>query len=833
MYRLPLIFIFLASFAQAQIQTPKQFLGYELGDAFTLHQDLVAYIQHLASQSPRLKVQEYGRTYEKRALQLIFVSAPENLAKLEEIRQNNLRHAGVIEGAVSGLQLPILWIAYTVHGNEPAGTEASMALLHQLATDNSEKVQGWLKNMLIVIDPCQNPDGRERYAHWYQTVQNIQTDVNPDGWEHIEPWARGRFNHYLYDLNRDWAWQTQIETQKRTAIYKQWLPQVHIDVHEMGYEQSYFFGPPAHPIHPFASKWQREFSETIAKENRQNFDRRQEPYFTKETYDFFYPSYGDTYPSLHGAIGLTYEQGGIRAGLGITRSAGDTLYFSKRVLNHWEASQNTIAVTMREKDKLLQNFRAFFQENLQKPESEYKTYIIKHTNSAGKLRNMVEFLQRNYIQVGKAGKAGKFKGYAYHKNQDEDFSLEENDLILTAYQAQSRLLNVLFEPRAMLEDSLTYDLTAWALPFAYGLESYAVKEKILPTQPFPSTPQPLNPSTFPPSFAYAVVWQDMENVRFLTHAIKAGIKIRQAINPFTLAGKEYKAGTLIILRADNKNLKDFEAKLAESAKQTQQNIISLPTGTVEKGNDLGSEYYEPIKLPKVALVGGQGTENTEFGAVWHHFERDLAYPVTIIAHEILGNIDLEQYDVLILPTGRYGAYSEKLTEYAKRGGRIVALDNAMNFTAYKNTTSVMGQRILKMQDEKTENEQNPQKLERYEHRERNTLTESTAGAICQIDLDETHPLAYGLGKTYYSLRLNQKHYPLLPKGHWNVGKYHAKPLVSGFIGKVMLAKIPHTFAFGVENMGRGKIIYLPETPVFRGFWYNGKMLFANAIFSVR
>lgn len=829
------IFLLLASFAQAQVQTPKEFLGYELGEAFSLHHDITRYIQHLASQSPRLKVTEYGRTYEKRVMQLVFVSSPENLAKLEEIRQNNLKHAGILEGAVSGLQLPILWLAYSVHGNEPAGTEASMALLHQLATDNSEKVQNWLKNMLIVIDPCQNPDGRERYAHWYQTVQNTVTNTNPESWEHIEPWARGRFNHYLYDLNRDWAWQTQVESQQRTNIYRQWLPQVHIDIHEMGYEQSYFFGPPAHPIHPFASKWQREFSETIAQENIQNFDSRQEPYFTKEVYDFFYPSYGDTYPSLHGAIGLTYEQGGIRAGLGIRRSTGDTLTFKHRVRNHWEASQNTIAVTFRERERLLSNFRQFFQENLQKPDSKYKTYIIKHTNSAGKVRKFVEFLQRNYVQVGVAGKAGKLKGYAYHKNQEAEFTLEEKDLVLTAYQPQSRLLNVLLEPHAELEDSLTYDLTAWALPFAYGLESYAVKEKILPTQKYENA-SPANPSARLPvaSFGYIATWKDFEDVRFLTKALKAGIKIKQALNPFKTNGIDYPAGTLVILQGDNKHTPDFVTKLQGVAESTQKALVTLSSGAVEVGNALGSSYYVPVKLPKVAVVGGEGTENTEFGAVWHHFERDLEYPVTVIQHEILSDIDLGQYDVLVLPTGKYAKHSEKLFDYVRQGGKLIALDDAFHFTAQKGTTSVMGQRLNKMQEEqKPDNEQSAQSIERYEVRERSTLTESTAGAICRIELDDTHPLAYGLGKTYYSLRLNQRHYPLLPKGHWNVGVYGSKFQVSGFIGQSMLKKIPNTFAFGVENMGRGKLIYLPETPVFRGFWYNGKMLFANAVFSVR
>jgi len=833
-YFLLFTFIVTTSFAQAQIQTPKEFLGYELGDAFTLHHDLTRYIQHLASQSPRLKAIEYGKTYEKRGLQAIFVSSPENLAKLEEVRQNNLKHAGMIEGQVSGLQLPIVWLAYTVHGNEPAGTEASMALLHQLATDNSEKVQNWLKNLVIVIDPCQNPDGRERYAHWYQTVQNKQTDVNPEGWEHAEPWARGRYNHYLYDLNRDWAWQTQQETKFRTDLYRQWLPQVHIDIHEMGYEQSYFFGPPAHPIHPFASKWQREFSETIAKENKQNFDSRQEPYFTKETYDFFYPSYGDTYPSLHGAIGLTYEQGGIRAGLGIKRAAGDTLYFAARVRNHWEASLNTIAVTLRNKDKLLSNFRDFFQENLNKPEGEYKTYIIKHTNSAGKLRSFKQFLQKNYIQIGEAGKAGKLRGYAYHKNKDTIFSLEEKDWVLTLYQPQSRLLNTLLEPQTKLEDSLTYDLTAWALPFAYGLEAYAVKEKITPLKKLETTPF-ITP-TLALSFAYLATWRDFEDAKFLAKLFKAGIKVRQAVNPFKTNSIDYQAGTLVILRSDNKRIANFEQQLQLLMQESAKELTPLTSGAVEVGNDLGSEYVMPIKMPKIALVGGQGTDQTEFGAVWHHFERDLGYPVTVVQQEMLSDIDLKNFDIVVLPTGKYNTHSEKLFEYAKQGGKVIALDNAMNFIIQKNSPSAMGIRIAKIQEEQkneTENLQTPKTLERYEHRERNTLSETTGGAICRVELDDTHPLAYGLGKIYYSLRLNQKHYPLLPKGHWNVGVYGKMPLVSGFIGQVMQQKIGNTFAFGVENIGRGKLIFLPETPLFRGFWYNGSLLFANALFSVK
>ncbi|MGB4816618.1 MAG: M14 metallopeptidase family protein, partial [Ferruginibacter sp.] len=326
--------------ASAQLQSPDAFLGYRLGSRFTPHYKVVAYCEHVAQNSKMVQLQQYGETYEHRPLLAAFVGTEANIGQLEKIRDNNLQLArqSVTAGAGSTNTPAIIWLSYNVHGNEPTSTEAAMATLYALAEPSNSATKAWLQNTIVVIDPCENPDGRDRYVNWYNSVAGKNYNVQPICREHIEPWPRGRSNHYNFDLNRDWAWQTQVESLQRMALYNKWLPQVHVDFHEQGYNAPYYFAPAAEPFHDIITKWQREFQFFIGKNNAKYFDQNNWLYFTRERFDLFYPSYGDTYPMYNGSIGMTYEQGGISGGLGVITSENDTLTFVQRVQHHVIAS---------------------------------------------------------------------------------------------------------------------------------------------------------------------------------------------------------------------------------------------------------------------------------------------------------------------------------------------------------------------------------------------------------------------------------------------------------------------------------------------------------------
>ncbi len=464
-----------ASFAQ--VASPEQFLGYKLGSRFTPHYKLVNYVYQVAQQAPdRVKVEQYGQTSEGRPLLLVYVASKENFPRLESIRSNNLRLTGMLKDKVAATEETpaIVWLSYNVHGNEPSSSEAAMLTLYELLNPSNTKTNEWLKNTVAIIDPCINPDGRERYVNWVTQMEGKYPDANPIAREHNEPWPGGRTNHYNFDLNRDWAWQTQLETQQRLVKYNQWLPQVHVDFHEQGYNAPYYFAPAAEPFHDVITPWQREFQVTIGKNNARYFDQNGWLYFTKERFDLFYPSYGDTYPLYNGAIGMTYEQGGhSRGGLAVTTEDGDTLTLYDRLLHHYTTGMSTIEIASLNAAKLVKEFHTYYTNAVQNPVGEFKSYVFKY-DGTDKLQRLERLLNRNGIEWA-FGTEQSLTGFNYFTGKTEAVKASAKDLVVTASQPKSNLLRVLFERISRLSDSATYDITAWSVPFAYGITTYGIK----------------------------------------------------------------------------------------------------------------------------------------------------------------------------------------------------------------------------------------------------------------------------------------------------------------------------------------------------------------------
>ncbi|HYC39069.1 MAG TPA: M14 metallopeptidase family protein, partial [Chitinophagaceae bacterium] len=376
--------LFLAGFslfATAQLKSPDEFLGYSLGTRYTPHWKIVAYFQHVADQLPNMmQLQRYGETNEGRPLLLAFVSSPGTMQNLESVRQRNIeltQNAGT-RSSYDGYPV-IVWLSYNVHGNETSGSEAAMKTLYALVDPANQKTKDWLRSTVVIIDPCLNPDGRDRYVNWFNSVVGKKMNPERAAREHREPWPGGRTNHYNFDLNRDWAWQTQVESRQRAKIYHRWMPQVHVDYHEQGINEPYYFAPAVQPLHEVITQWQRDFQVTIGRNNAKYFDQRGWLYFTKEFFDLFYPSYGDTYPVFNGSIGMTYEQGGGGAGgLGVINDEGDTLTLFDRVEHHFTTSLSTIEVSAQHARRLVSEFHRFFSEGLQRGVGEYKAYVIRN-----------------------------------------------------------------------------------------------------------------------------------------------------------------------------------------------------------------------------------------------------------------------------------------------------------------------------------------------------------------------------------------------------------------------------------------------------------------------
>jgi len=822
-------FIFFGANVFAQLKSPDEFLGYQLGSHFTPHYKIVNYFHQSALAMPQLmKLEKYGETNEGRELLLGFVSSAENIAKLEDIRKNNLRLTGILKDKPADVNTPVIvWLSYNVHGNEASSSEVSMKSLYELLNPANAQTKAWLKNTVVIIDPCLNPDGRDRYVHWFTQMTGKNPDANPGTREHREPWPGGRVNHYNFDLNRDWAWQTQVETQGRIKKYNEWMPQIHCDFHEQGINNPYYFAPAAEPFHEVITAWQRQFQTTIGRNHAKYFDANGWLYFTKEIFDLFYPAYGDTYPTYNGAIGMTYEQAGhSQGGLAVVTDDGDTLSLKDRIAHHFTTSMSTIEIASQNDAKLISEFKKYFSDANTNGTGDYKTYVITENNT-GKREALKNFFDINGINYGSVNATG-VKGYNYFTSKDETFAAV-NSIAVSAYQPKSSLVKVLFEPKSKLSDSVTYDITAWSLPYVYGVQTYAVKEKLAVNN---YTGSNTNPAVSASAYGYLINYNSFADVKFLTALLNAKFKVRYAEREFTYNGKSFQKGTIIVLKRPNEDKLALFVNLAQSYNAA---VTEVSGGFMDSGFDFGSEKVHLIKKPIVALLTGRGVSPNAAGEVWHLFEQQLNYPISLFNADDISGSMLKNIDVLILPDGGYKFLSNKdasaeIKMWVQQGGKIIALDNA----AAQIAKAEWGLKLKKDEDDKKDDKKDSNAyadLRRYENRERDDIVNNIPGAIYKVEMDNSHPLAFGYGNNYYSLKMGGDLYEFMKDG-WNVGVIKKENQASGFVGSKTREKIKDGTVIGVQPIGNGSVVFFADDPIFRNFWENGKMMLANAVFLV-
>lgn len=837
-YAFFLLFL-IGGWANGQTQSPTEFLGYELGERFTPHHRIVAYFEHVAETNSNVQIQHYGKTFEQRPLLVVFISSEENIKNLELIRQDNLRRAGMLTGSPS-TSIPITWLSYNVHGNEAVSSEATMMTLWALVDPDNAATKPWLENSLVVMDPCINPDGRDRYANWYNQKMNFKLQPDPQSVEHQEPWPGGRANHYLFDLNRDWAWQVQVESQQRLALYNQWMPHLHLDFHEQGVNSPYYFAPAAEPLHHQLSSFQHEFQKTFGRNTAKYFDQNDWFYFTKESFDLLYPSYGDTWPMYNGAIGMTIEQGGSgRAGIGVLNAEGDTLTLKDRIIHHHTTGLSAIEITSMHAKQVVDEFETYFSENASNPKGKYKSFVVSGSNSQARVEDLLNLLDKNGIKYGKGSGNRNLKGFNYSTGETESFTLRGNDIVINAYQPKSVLTQILFEPEPVLNDSITYDITSWALPYAYGLEAYAFETRVDPAQAFEKQafePNLANPNTL----AYIAPWDAPKHTAFLSALVQEGIRVRYAELGFQIGDRTYPSGSLIITRGGNQYIDDFPDKVVDLANNLEIPLGQSSTGYVDQGKDFGSSYVKTIEAPKVALIGGEGTSSLNFGEIWHYFEQEIKYPLSILDQAQLEEADLHPYNLIILPSGSYSQWGEthtkKIQDWVKAGGKLIAIDGALEFFSDKEgfgLSEYLSEEEKKIQEKIEDDSASKELTAPFQDRERLDISQSALGAVFEVQIDSTYALGFGTGGKFYALKNNAKRYAYLKEGI-NAGiipsmDHHR----TGFIGYKAQSKIEESLAFGIENQGSGQIIYMVDNPIFRGFWQSGKLIMANAIFLVQ
>ncbi|PSQ97647.1 MAG: zinc carboxypeptidase [Bacteroidetes bacterium SW_9_63_38] len=810
----------------AQLQSPSAFLGYELGEQFTPHHRVVDYVRHVTAHSPAATVRQHGTTPEGRPLLLTTLTTPRNHERIDTIRRSNLKRAGQVDGTPQA-DVAVAWLSYNVHGDEPAPTEAALKTLHALAdtsTARPDGVRASLENTVVLLDPCLNPDGRARYTQWFRETVGTAANPDPPAREHHPPWASGRTNHYYFDLNRDWAWGVQPETRARLNAYHRWMPNVHVDYHEMGVENPYYFAPGAEPYHENLTDWQRTFQETVGRHNARIFDRNGWLYFTKEVYDLLYPGYGDTWPLFNGAVGMTYEQGGgARAGRAVTTN-GDTLTLAERLSHHHATALSTVEVVAAHRAEVLRAFATYHESAQEDPPGRYRTYVVHRQGEGGRVAALAQLLDRQHIQYEYVRETARVRGYSYREGTMERTRIQRGDLLVHAAQPKGRLVKVLFEPKTTVVDSAAYDITAWGLPYAYGVNAHAVPERVDVTT---TTTPPISGSTALSAdrpYAYAITWRSRADARFVGALLQAGVRLRVATKGFTVDDQSYETGTLLALRADNES-PAFDDTVRGLARRHEQRLHALETGLTEQGPDLGASSVRTVDRPRVALLAGAPMRLERVGEVWHFFEQTIEYPVTLLPPDDFDASMLDNVDVLVLPDGDYddwlaGARASAITRWVRNGGRLIALGDAnaalaerpsYHLSSRTSSGAVRGDTTgtgARSGDE----------------------TPSAPGSIHRVELDSSHPLTFGLDGPYFTLKRDTEAYTLSKADGWAAGALMTAAPVSGVMGTEAQQAVEGSVLFGTQKLGDGRVVYLVDNPLFRGFWYSGHVLFSNAVF---
>jgi hypothetical protein len=677
------------------------------------------------------------------------------------------------------------------------------------------KKSNWLQNTVVIMDPCINPDGRDRYVNWYNQVKSTPFDSSPLADEHYEDWPGGRYNHYYFDLNRDWAWVTQKETKQRLKKYHEWYPHIHVDFHEQGVDSPYYFAPAVEPLHEIITDFQREFQYTIGKNHARYFDKEGWSYFSKEVFDLLYPGYGDTYPMFLGAIGMTYEQGGSgQAGLSIKNNIGDNLTLKDRIAHHYTTGLSTVEAASNNSKLINDEFKKYFQNDKVK----YATYALK--GEFDKIASLTRLLDIHHIPYEHPKTKLNVKGWDYEKQKNTTVSFGPDALILNGGGKKGKLIQALFEPKTQLSDSVTYDITSWSLPYAHGLKAVASQQKVSNTIPFKEESIVTPPET--KAYAYATGWRSYKDGKFLAALLKEKIRVRYNLKPLVNGGKRWAEGSLFILKGENKTIEEFDEKIRNLALENNQTLIPLASGFSDAGIDLGSNLMEFIPPKRVGLIKSDNSSPQRYGEIWHFFEQQLKYPITQINLNRLNDRNLDKFDVLILPPGYYNLFSDDdsgLLKWIQKGGRLVALGSAIKSFANQNAFNLK----TKSMDDK------PDKFVPYAELERNDISSAIYGSIYSVNIDTTHPLAFGYDKNYFSLKNSATSYQILSEGTVGNLPKESKPL-AGFSGSEAIKRQSESLIFGMENLGSGSVIYIVDNPLYRGFWENGKLWIINAVF---
>jgi hypothetical protein len=831
--------------AAAQIPSFAEVTGHELGERITLHHEMVAYLRTLDEVSDRVRVIEQGETWEERLLLVAIVTAPENHARLEDIRQaahllSDARTTSPSEAAsIMENQPVILWYGGSIHGNELSGTAGLLKLLEHLTTRSDAATMEVLQNAVILIDPMLNPDGRDAFANLnHQNLGRVPNPLREDWNNDFTRWQGTKFRtgHYYFDTNRDWFAHTQRETQARVPTMLAWRPQVVIDAHEMGTDSEFFFDPGVDPYAPYFPEHSKRWFDIYMHAYAAAFDSAGFEYTTRELFDYFYPGYTTAMRYL-GAVGMLYEKGSSR-GLAINRSDETTLTLEYALEYQYLAAWTAARTSVRERSRLLSEFYESLRADLAEGGQGIRRYLIAPEGDPLLIAELVNMLMRNGIEVSVLSQAGRLNNVRDRKGNSvgaRDFPA--GTYVVEAAQPLSRLVRTLLEPdtptpeeflreaRARIERAESprfYDITGWSLPLLFNVGGYSssdarglsadrVTGQVVPTA------RTLEER---PGYAYLIDGSAVASLAALYHLEAQGYRTAAIQKPTRIAGRDIASGTVIVRVSQNDE--SVPVAIREVAERFRLTVRGTDTGLADPGFPVLGSVWSVTKAhePKIAILAEGPISGYSFGSTWYTLDQQYEIPITVLRVGSVSNRNLDRFNAIIVPSVSGAALRrelgdsgvERLTQWVRDGGTLVTLASATDFA-----------RDLELIDLRSWYD-----LEENEDAQRFGVP----GAIFTATLNEHHWMTAGFEGMELPVLVNSTRIYLPPEGPPSSSRTVIAtygPKISGHAWPETLERIDGAVFAYEQNVGGGRVIAFAEDINFRAFWRGANRLLLNAV----
>lgn len=875
------------------IPTPESVLGFSIGTKPTRYDEIINYLKVLDGKSNEVQLIEFGKTYEGRSLYHLIITSESNFKKLTEIQNSISKLADPRKISTDKEPLTLIettpavaWMAYGIHGDELSSPDAAVQLAYQLAAGTDEATIKLKNELVVLIDPTENPDGRERYLAQMQQWQGEVVNSDAQAIQHTGVWPWGRGNHYLFDMNRDWFLLVHPESRARVQTILKWNPQLLVDAHEMGSYDTYLFSPAGPPFNPNMNEFNFKWRNIFAKDQAKTFDKYGWSYYTREWNDEWYPGYGSGWSLYIGAVGILYEQAQTDGSI-VKRPDGTILTFHKAVHQQFVSSLANLTTAADNRKELLKEYFNARKKDINIKKGDPYSFVFIPDKNQTRLNNLIEKLLLQNIEVNITDKdvpVENLRGYWDTKPANK--ILPKGTYIINLDQPMGRLAKTIleFDPRMDTEtlererkklekdkQSKMYDVMAWSLPIAYGVECYWTDKKIsasmaqvksLPAK----TGEVINPK---PAYGYLFEYFDDASVNALATLLEKGYKVRSAKETFEIDGRSFARGSILLRLVEN------TATLANDvqniAATTGISIYGVNTALSTKGSDLGGNDFVLLEYPRTALVTGSQIGMGSFSTLWHLLDYRMKQRISIIVAEGLANYDLRKYNVLVFPSsGSPQTYNQilgkdginKIKKWIENGGTLIGIGNAAAFLA--DTSSGMSKVRLRHQAlnelnlyddaitaelkygnikidsskiwgnteiEKKQDEKKTPDIKSLEREDEFKRLFMPRGAFMSVDLDEEHWLTFGLGKKTAAIMFTSNVF--LSKSPVQTPARFAsyKDIrVSGLLWQEARERWQKTAYVTRESMGSGQIILFAGEPNFRGYFHSTERLFLNSLF---